>query len=138
MRFLNIFNYNLLLLLIWLLFWYDNCFKADTHSYKFFPRIINIYSPTSTMCTFWLLLPKNDFQKGDWALASVSTQFEIFLIPSWSQVSSLWDFSFGKSFLQNSAVMLSCFEDLLFIWQSLDLEMLWHFHPIFQNGGRKF
>ena len=28
----------------------------------------------------------NYFQKGDWELASVSTQFEIFLILSWSQV----------------------------------------------------
>ena len=43
---------------------YDYCFKACTHSYKFFSGIINIYNPTSVMCSFWLLLPKNHFLKG--------------------------------------------------------------------------
>ena len=100
MKFLNIFKYNLLWLLIWLLFWYDYCFKAGTHSCKFFPGIINIYNPTSTMYNFLLILPKNYFQKGDRALASVSTQFEIFLIFSWSQVWSLWDWPFDKFFAE--------------------------------------
>ena len=98
MRFLSIFKKNWLL--IWLLFWFDYCFKADTHSHKFFPGIINIYNPTSTMCNFDCYY-LNYFQKGDWELASVSTQFEIFLILSCflrSQAWSLLDKSFVKSF----------------------------------------
>ena len=51
MRFQNIFKYNLLGLLIRVLFLYDYCFKAGTHSYKFFPGIINIYNPTSKFLT---------------------------------------------------------------------------------------
>ena len=129
MRFLNIFKYNLLWLLIWLLFWYDYCFKAGTHSYKFFPGIINIYNPTSTMCNFWLLLPKNYFQKGDWTLTSVSTQFEIFLMLSWSQVWSLWDWSFDNIFfriLQSCCCVLKIryLFDSQLIWQCYDICIL--------------
>ena len=127
MRFLNIFKYNLLLLLIWLLFWYDYCFKAGTHSHKFFPGVINVYNTTSTMCTFWLLLPKNYFQKGDWALASVSTQFEIFLIISWSQVSRLWDWSFDKSFCR---ILQSCCR-VLKICYLFESQLIWPCHCIF-------
>ena len=117
----------------------DYCFKAGTHSYKFFSRIINIYNLTSLMCNFWLLLPKT---KRDWALASVPTQFEIFLIFSCflrSQVWSRWDRSFDKCFCKDGfGVMLSCFEDLLFVWEPADLAMSWHLHPTFQNRGGKF
>ena len=136
--FLNIFKYNLLWLLIWLLFWYDYCFKAGTHSYKFFPGIINIYNPTSTMCNFWLLLPKNYFQKGDWELAiclhPIWDFSNIFLIPSLKSLRLV----FWQKSLQNSAVMLLCFEDFLFVWESAGLLMSWHLNPIFQYGGRKF
>ena len=48
------------------------------------------------MIIFLRLLPKHYFKNKDWALASVSTHFEIFLILSWSQFWILWDWSFNK------------------------------------------
>ena len=86
MRFLSIFKYNLLSYMqqIW-----------------FFSGIISIYNPTSAMCNFWLLLAKGRRVKGDWALASVTTQFKIFFILSCSlrpQVWCRWDRSFDKCF----------------------------------------
>ena len=124
---------------------YDCCFKAGTHSYKFFPGIINIYNPTSTVCNFWLLLPKNYFQEGDWALASISTQFEIFLTLSCflrSQVWSCWDRSFDKSFCR---ILLSCCS-VLKICYLFGSQLIWQCHDSFtpsskigeQNFSKKF
>ena len=109
---------------------YDYCFKAGTRSYKVFSRIINIYYPRSVMCSFILLLTKKYFQKGNWALASVSTQFEIFLILSCflrSQVWSRWDRSFDKSF---SRILQSCCH-VLKICYLFGSQLVWQSHDIF-------
>ena len=39
--------------------------------------------------------------------------------------------------LQNSGAMLSCFEDLLFVWEPADLAMSWHLHSIILKTGEK-
>ena len=97
MRFLNIFRYNVLWLLIWSLFWYDYCFKTGTYSYKFFPGIKNIYNPTSTMCNFWLLLPFPEERLGaSICLHPIWDFSNTFLIPSLKSLRSVFDKSFCR------------------------------------------
>ena len=62
------------------------------------------------LCSFWLLLPKLYFYKGDWELTSAFNQFKIFLLLSCFLRSSVWsclgDKSFDKRFCR---ILQSCY-----------------------------
>ena len=76
-----------------------------------------------------MLLPKIHFWKGDWVLASVSTQFEIFLILSCflrSQVWRRWDRSFDKCFCR---ILESCYR-VLKICYLFGSQLIWQCHDI--------
>ena len=90
------------------------------------------------LCNFWVLL--SDIYFWDWALASVSTQFEIFLVISYFLRSWIWsrlgDRSFDKRFYRIPQSCCHCLK-ICYLFGS---QLIWWrhgMHPVFQTERRK-